>query len=158
MAKITLVDDDENITTSVGLALESHGHTVKAYYDGAAGLAALESDPPDLRAVDANGTPLIPQHSHLRLASAESHNGARMLRRSFNFVDGVDGRGHLDAGLFFVCFVRNLQTQFVPVQRTLSADDRMMDYLEHTGSAVFACSPGLRDGEYWGQRLLEGKA
>ena len=52
MAKITLVDDDENITTSVGLALESHGHTVKAYYDGAAGLAALESDPPDLAILD----------------------------------------------------------------------------------------------------------
>ena len=48
MAKITLVDDDENIVTSVSLALESHGHTVKAYYDGAAGLAALENDPPDL--------------------------------------------------------------------------------------------------------------
>jgi two-component system response regulator ChvI len=52
MAKITLVDDDENIVTSVSLALESHGHTVKAYYDGAAGLAALESDPPDLAILD----------------------------------------------------------------------------------------------------------
>ncbi len=52
MAKITLVDDDENITTSVSLALESHGHTVKAYYDGASGLAALEADPPDLAILD----------------------------------------------------------------------------------------------------------
>src|SRR3979411_474405 len=46
MAKITLVDDDENIVASVSLALESHGHAVKAYYDGAAGLAALESETP----------------------------------------------------------------------------------------------------------------
>src|SRR5947209_14247937 len=52
MAKITLVDDDENIVTSVSLALESHGHAVKAYYDGATGLAALESDPPDLAILD----------------------------------------------------------------------------------------------------------
>ena len=52
MAKITLVDDDENIVTSVSLALESHGHTVKAYYDGAAGLAALENDPPDVAILD----------------------------------------------------------------------------------------------------------
>src|SRR6201995_3440574 len=52
MAKITLVDDDENIVTSVSLALESHGHTVKAYYDGATGLAALESEPPDLVILD----------------------------------------------------------------------------------------------------------
>jgi len=52
MAKITLVDDDENIVASVSMALESHGHTVKAFYDGAAGLAALESDPPDLAILD----------------------------------------------------------------------------------------------------------
>jgi two-component system response regulator ChvI len=52
MANITLVDDDENIVVSVSLALESHGHAVKAYYDGAAGLAALESDPPDLAILD----------------------------------------------------------------------------------------------------------
>jgi two-component system response regulator ChvI len=52
MAKITLVDDDENIVTSVSLALESHGHTVKAYFDGATGLAALENEPPDLAILD----------------------------------------------------------------------------------------------------------
>ena len=52
MAKITLVDDDENIVASVSLALESHGHTVKAYFDGASGLAAVESDPPDLVILD----------------------------------------------------------------------------------------------------------
>jgi two-component system response regulator ChvI len=52
MAKITLVDDDENIVASISLALESHGHTVKACYDGASGLASLESDPPDLAILD----------------------------------------------------------------------------------------------------------
>ena len=52
MANITLVDDDENIVTSVSLALESHGHSVKSYFDGAAGLAALEADPPDLAILD----------------------------------------------------------------------------------------------------------
>src|SRR5277367_2287110 len=52
MAKITLVDDDENIVASISLALESHGHTVTAWYDGATGLAALESDPPDLAILD----------------------------------------------------------------------------------------------------------
>ena len=52
MAKITLVDDDENIVASVSLALESHGHQVKACFDGASGLAALENDPPDLAILD----------------------------------------------------------------------------------------------------------
>jgi two-component system response regulator ChvI len=52
MAKITLVDDDENIVASVGLALESLGHSVKSYFDGASGLAALEGEPPDLAILD----------------------------------------------------------------------------------------------------------
>ena len=52
MANITLVDDDENIVTSISMALESHGHTVSAYNDGVSGLQALESDPPDLAILD----------------------------------------------------------------------------------------------------------
>jgi two-component system response regulator ChvI len=52
MAKITLVEDDENTVASVSMALESHGHEVKAYHDGVAGLTALESDPPDLAILD----------------------------------------------------------------------------------------------------------
>ena len=42
MAKITLIDDDENIVASISLALESLGHKVKGYFDGVSGLAALE--------------------------------------------------------------------------------------------------------------------
>lgn len=117
-----------------------------------------EFEPADYRSTDASGTPLIPLTSHIRLASAESLNGVKILRRGFNFVDGADDRGHLDAGLFFICFVRNPQAQFVPMQRQLAANDRLMEYIQHTGSAVFACPPGLRDGEYWGQRVLEGAA
>ena len=52
MAKITLVDDDENIVASVSLALESHGHTVSACHDGVAGLESLTSSPPDLAILD----------------------------------------------------------------------------------------------------------
>ncbi|PIB90277.1 response regulator transcription factor [Caulobacter sp. FWC2] len=52
MAAITLIDDDENIVASVSLALESHGHAVKAYYDGVAGLEGVEASPPDLVILD----------------------------------------------------------------------------------------------------------
>ena len=52
MANITLVDDDENIVASVSLALESHGHTVRSFYDGASGLAGVEAEPPDLVILD----------------------------------------------------------------------------------------------------------
>ena len=115
-----------------------------------------EFEPANFRSIDANGTPVIPLTAHVRLASADSLNGIKILRRGFNFVDGSDDRGHLNAGLFFICFVRNPQTQFVPMQRALAANDVMMEYIQHTGSALFACPPGLRDGEYWGQQLLEG--
>lgn len=46
LANITLIDDDENIVASVSLALESHGHKITAYHDGATGLEALETTPP----------------------------------------------------------------------------------------------------------------
>ncbi len=52
MAEITLIDDDENIVASVSLALESQGHTVNTYFDGASGLQALEKSPPDLAILD----------------------------------------------------------------------------------------------------------
>ena len=52
MADITLIDDDENIVASVSLALESHGHTVMAYHDGASGLEAIEAQAPDLVILD----------------------------------------------------------------------------------------------------------
>jgi two-component system response regulator ChvI len=47
-----LVDDDENIVTSVSLALESHGHTVKAYLRWRRRPRRLGDDPPDLAILD----------------------------------------------------------------------------------------------------------
>ena len=48
MANIALVDDDANILTSVSIALESEGHTVTTYEDGASALSAISDMPPDL--------------------------------------------------------------------------------------------------------------
>ena len=48
MPTIALVDDDENILTSVSMALESEGHTVKTFEDGAAALEFINATPPDL--------------------------------------------------------------------------------------------------------------
>ena len=79
----------------------------------------------------------------------------RILRRGYNFVDGSDGQGHLNAGLFFLAYMRNPQTHFVPMQRALAGKDRLMEYIEHTGSAVFAIPRGLGPQDYWGQSLLE---
>ena len=48
MASIALVDDDQNILTSVSIALEAEGYDVVTYPDGASALAAIETQPPDL--------------------------------------------------------------------------------------------------------------
>jgi len=113
-----------------------------------------EFDPRDFEVGGAGGQPLIPKDAHIRLASAEELGGTRILRRGYNFVDGSDGQGHLDAGLFFVCFARDPHRQFVPMQHALSSRDPMMEYLEHTGSALFAVPPGVRPGGHFGDTLL----
>ena len=109
---------------------------------------------PDLAAKAEDGTPVIDPAAHIRLASPESLGGVRMLRRGYNFTDGSDGLGHLDAGLFFIAFVRDAHRQFVPMQQALSTKDVMMEYIEHTGSALFACPPGVTEGSFWGEQLF----
>ena len=42
--KIVLVDDDRNITTSVSMALEAEGFTVKIFNDGEAGLEGISHE------------------------------------------------------------------------------------------------------------------
>lgn len=49
---IALVDDDRNILTSVSMALEAEGFSVKTYNDGEAGLEGITSAPPDLVVLD----------------------------------------------------------------------------------------------------------
>lgn len=113
-----------------------------------------EFDEPDFNIGDGTG-PLIARNAHVRLAHPDNLNGVRILRRGYNFTDGSDGFGHLDAGLFFIAYCRDAHNQFVPMQRALASKDAMMEYLMHTGTALFAVPPGLREGEYWGQHLFE---
>ncbi len=98
--------------------------------------------------------PMIPVDSHIRLAHPDHNNGVRMLRRGFNFVDGNDSLGRLNAGLFFLAFVRDPITQYIPIQTKLSRSDALMEYLQHTGSGLFAAPPGARPGEFIGQALF----
>ena len=96
----------------------------------------------------------VPETSHVFLAHP-TNSGTAILRRGYSFVDGSDGLGRLDAGLFFVAFQQDPGTGFVQVQRNLRLD-AMNEYIRHTSSAVFACPPGVRDdGDWWGRALFE---
>ena len=113
-----------------------------------------EFDAVDLAKKGTDGQPAIPETAHIRLASHEHLKGIRLLRRGYNFTDGSDGVGHLDAGLFFIAFCRDAAKQFVPMQKALASKDALNEYIEHNGSAVFACPPGVRRGGYWGEPLF----
>ncbi|GAB4075459.1 iron uptake transporter deferrochelatase/peroxidase subunit [Nostocoides australiense] len=108
----------------------------------------------DFAAKRMDGEPAIPMVAHVRLAHSSNLGGVRILRRGYNFTDGSDGQGHLNAGLFFIAFMRDAHKQFVPMQRALAAKDVLNEYIEHTGSALFACPPGLGPDEDWGTQLF----
>ena len=57
-----------------------------------------EHTDPDFTARGADGSPAIAMDAHVRLAHPEQNGGVRMLRRGYNFTDGTDGLGRLDAG------------------------------------------------------------
>jgi two-component system response regulator ChvI len=51
-SSIVLVDDERNILTSLGMALEAEGYKVRTYSDGVAALEALSEEPADLAILD----------------------------------------------------------------------------------------------------------
>jgi deferrochelatase/peroxidase EfeB len=106
----------------------------------------------DLTATARDGSPVIARDAHVRLAHPQTNGGIRLLRRGYNFVDGNDALGRLDAGLFFLSF-QNDPEHFVTVQRSL-ASDGLNEYLKHVGSAVFAIPPGAHEGASIGDALL----
>ena len=75
-------------------------------------------------------------------------------RRGYNFVDGSTALGRLDAGLFFIAYLNDPRTHFVPMQTRLAKDDLLSEYLRHTGSGLFAIPPGVPRGGSVGQPLF----
>jgi deferrochelatase/peroxidase EfeB len=109
-----------------------------------------EFDEPDFAALGPDGEPRIADVAHVRLAHHTTNGGAKLLRRGYNFVDGSDGLGRLDAGLFFIAYQRDPRRQFVPVQRQLATKDILNEYIRHVSSGVFACPPGVSGpADFW---------
>jgi deferrochelatase/peroxidase EfeB len=113
-----------------------------------------EFDEPDFRAMKA-GLPVIPEDAHIRVVHPTNHGGARMLRRGYNIADGTSEIGRMDAGLFFIGFVRNPGKQFIPVQRAMVKNDILMEYLRFTQQSIFAVPPGIAEGQSIGQALFK---
>ena len=113
-----------------------------------------EFDAPAFDVTDTTGQPVIPADAHIRLAAFENNGGLRILRRGYSYTDGIDPvRGSLDAGLFFIAFMRHPE-QFITLQRKLGASDALVEYIAHVGSAIFACPPGITQDAHWGDDLF----
>ncbi|MFZ2504532.1 MAG: iron uptake transporter deferrochelatase/peroxidase subunit [Nocardioides sp.] len=104
----------------------------------------VEFDDPDFAMAGSDG-PVMPVDAHVSVVHPEHNGGVRLLRRGYNFVDGTDRLGGLDAGLFFVAFVRDPRTHFIPMQTKMAKQDALMEYLKVTGSALFVVPPGLAE-------------
>jgi deferrochelatase/peroxidase EfeB len=113
-----------------------------------------EFSQPDFNLRGSDKEPLVATDAHVRLVHPSHNKGAKMLRRGYNFVDGSDGLGRLDAGLFFLAYVRDPRTHYIPIQMKLGQGDGLSEYVQHTGSALFAIPPGIAQGQYVGQALF----
>jgi deferrochelatase/peroxidase EfeB len=116
--------------------------------------AAVERDEPDFAATTSDGSLAIPATAHVRLAHPAQNGGAHLLRRGYNFTDGIDHLGRLDAGLFFLAYQRDPRRQFVPIQTRLAESDHLSEYLQHVSSGVYACPPGVGPHTFWGSTLF----
>jgi len=124
-----------------------------------------ENDPLDLEAADKDGNPVIPENSHVRLATAANNDGVRILRRSYSYNDGVNFIAErwppwhqgmeYDAGLIFVCYQRDPRTGFIAINDKLSRFDMMNQFVTVVGGGMFACPGGVAKGGYIGQALFE---
>lgn len=135
-------------------------------YSGAPLGAKNEFDPPDLDAAGKDGSVVIPESAHIRLAAAASNDGAQILRRPYSYNDGVNFTTErwppwrqgmeYDTGLFFVCYQRDPRTGFIKIFDRLAKFDMLNQFVTHTGGGLFACPGGVAEGEFVGQQLFEG--
>ncbi|MDI6022041.1 iron uptake transporter deferrochelatase/peroxidase subunit [Leucobacter sp. UT-8R-CII-1-4] len=121
--------------------------------DGAPLSGGTEFSQPDFTAKGEDGQLLVDERSHVARVHPDNNDGIRMLRRGYNFVDGNDAQGRLNAGLFFIAFV-SAPEQFAKVHQNMARDDLFVEYLKTTASSVFLVPPGMADGEYVGQQLF----
>lgn len=121
--------------------------------DGAPLTGGDEFTAPDFAAVDANGFEVIPPTAHIRLAHGKASTD-RILRRPYNYDDGLDSQGDPETGLLFVAYMADPMQQFVPIQKRLADADVLNIWTTPIGSALFAIPPGFSEGEYVGQTLL----
>ncbi|MFF4152744.1 iron uptake transporter deferrochelatase/peroxidase subunit [Streptomyces sp. NPDC001651] len=146
-----LLDDWEQ------LSVKEQEHVIgRRKADGAPLTGGTETTEMDLEKTDRAGNLVVPLDAHARITRPDQNGGAAILRRPFSYHDGIDADGVPDAGLLFICWQADPLRGFVPLQRKLDRGDALSRYIRHEASGLFAVPGGAAEGEYVGQRLLEG--
>lgn len=121
--------------------------------EGAPLTGTAEMDTPDFAAKGESGDPVIDPLSHLALAARENNGGMMIRRRGYNYTDGLDANGELNAGLLFISYQNDPQN-FIRLQNRLGGHDLLNEYIRHVGSAIFAVPPAPEQGHYLAQGLF----
>jgi deferrochelatase/peroxidase EfeB len=112
-----------------------------------------EFDTPDFHARDPTGQPVISPTAHISLAAFEHNGGLRILRRGYNYSDGINQYGQLDAGLLFISY-QDDPAHFETLQEKLGASDQLNEYISHIGSGIFFVPPAPPRGSYVGEPMF----
>lgn len=113
-----------------------------------------ESDVPNY-ARDPKGT-ATPLDAHIRLANDRTReaSGHLLLRRPFNYSNGIAPNGQLEMGLLFIAFQSDLDKGFVAVQTKLNGEP-LEEYLKPIGGGYFFVLPGATSrADYLGRAML----
>ena len=119
---------------------------------------ATEADVPNY-ASDPHGK-TTPLDAHIRLANPRTAEAMerRILRRPFNYSNGVSKANQMDMGLLFIAYQADLERGFIAVQTRLSGEP-LEEYIKPFGGGYFFALPGVRDEtDYLGRALLEAAA
>ncbi len=114
-----------------------------------------EADTPDF-AKDPNGE-VTPLDAHIRLANPRTAETRKnlILRRPFNYSNGVSKSGQLDMGLLFIAYQADLEQGFIAVQRRLKGEP-LEEYINPVGGGYFFTLPGARDeSDFLGRGMLQ---
>jgi deferrochelatase/peroxidase EfeB len=157
------------VARRIRFAIEHWDHMTAEFQERALGGGKFQGAAPAVafrRAPGKAGEPGDADHppSHMDLAAPQA---ATMYRRSYSFNDGLSLTAErwppwrqgleYDAGMLFICYQKDPRTGFIPLMERLANRDFMMNqFWTHEGGGLFACPPGVAEGGYIGQQLLEG--